>query len=366
MKKLSIVADENIPGLNALLSEFADIRYLPGRSISHHDVKDADVLLVRSVTRVNAALLQDSAIRFVGTCTIGVDHIDTEYLQQHNIAFASAPGCNAAAVVDYVLAAMLAVYNDISVLQNKVVGIVGCGEVGSRLLARLQQLDIKTRVYDPYKPQNNATIDDILQCDIISLHVPLVKAGEYPTWHLLAEKELNAIKSKALLINTSRGEVIDNQYLYELLVKKRFYCVLDVYEEEPSPSIELLETLDIATAHIAGYSAHGKLRGTLQVVDALFKCFSINTIMPDLLLPLTQELSIDSQDVATVIKSVYDIQADSAAFITAIKAVNEAERGKAFDAYRKNYPVRYEWSYQTLTVNTTQRDIIKKLGFKVF
>lgn len=364
-KKLRIIADENIPALFELLGDVADITCLPGRTMQPADLRDADALLVRSVTKVDACLLQQSNLRFVGTCTIGTDHVDETYLEAHDIAFASAPGCNAAAVVDYVVAAMLAIYNDLSLLKNKTVGIVGYGQVGSRLQQRLQDLGIACKVCDPFKPQGTATLEEILACDIISLHVPYTTQGEHATHHLLGVDQLEKIKPGSLLINSSRGSVVDNTALFPLLQQHRFYTVLDVYEDEPAPGMALLDALDIATAHIAGYSVHGKIRGTLQVVEALFEAFGIDKAVADLLSPLTRTLVFpQGSSVADLVRQAYDIREDSRCFIELMRnAAGREEKAMAFDAYRKNYPVRYEWSYTQVKSSDDKNDIVKKLGF---
>jgi erythronate-4-phosphate dehydrogenase len=365
-KKLRIVADENIPMLAELLGDIADITLLPGRAMQASDLRDADALLVRSITQVNPALLKDSAVAFVGTCTIGTDHIDEQYLAEKNIGFASAPGCNAAAVVDYVITAMLAVYADISVLQNKRVGIVGYGQVGSRLKRRLDSLGITNTVCDPFKEGADATLADILACDIISLHVPYTTEGEHPTHHLLGLPELQTIKPGALLLNTSRGPVVDNQALYPFLLEKKFHVVLDVYEDEPAPEIKLLDALDIATAHIAGYSLHGKIRGTLQVVEALFAHFGIDRAIPDLLSPLVRQLTLPGDaGVPELLKAAYDIKADARCFIECmLQHPDKLEKSRAFDNYRKNYPVRYEWSFIHVQANEAVQKIAEMSGFR--
>lgn len=365
-KKLRIVADENIPMLAELVGDVAEIIFLPGRTMQATDLRAADALLVRSVTQVNQALLAESSLAFVGTCTIGTDHIDRQFLAAHDIAFASAPGCNAAAVVDYVVAAMLAVYADLKTLQNKVVGIVGYGQVGSRLKRRLQDLGITSKVCDPFQAEATASLEEIIACDIISLHVPYTTVGEYKTHHLLGIEELQQINSGALLINTSRGQVVDNKALYPLLLQRQFHAVLDVYEDEPAPDIKLLDALDIATAHIAGYSLHGKIRGALQVVEALFSCFAINQPVPDLLSPWVKKIELpETAGLSQLIKAAYDIQADSRCFIECMrKYPDKAEKSRAFDDYRKTYPVRYEWSFTEVQANDEVKILAAMAGFR--
>lgn len=365
-KKIKLVVDENIPLLDELLADKADIIRLPGRAMQAQDLQAADALLVRSVTQVNSALIENSPLSFVGTCTIGVDHIDEALLQQRNIAFTSAPGCNALAVVDYVMAALLAINPSLNYWRSKTIGVLGYGQVGSRLCQRLENCGIAYRVCDPFKAQAPHTLEQVLACDVLSLHVPLSKTGEHPTYQLLNKQRLHNLKTGALLINTGRGEVVDNQALLELLQAKKIQAVLDVYQQEPTPSPALLQALDIATAHIAGYSSHGKMRGTLQVVEQLYHHFNWQKQSKDYLTQMQQTLTaVPSDDAASLMVKAYDIRQDSKNFIQHYLAAEEANRAEAFDLYRKNYPTRYELGF--ITVEQASNELsqeLKALGFR--
>ena len=365
-KKITIVADENIPKLDELLGDVADIIYLPGRSISAEDLIDADALLIRSITRVNEALLAQTNLSFVGSCTIGTDHVDIEYLSSRNIQFSNAPGCNAAAVVDYVLTAMFSFCSDVDYWKQKTVGIIGLGQVGGRLQKRLDQIGIKSKSYDPFKEEAHDSFDQVLACDVVSLHVPLTLCGEHKTHHLISQDKLERFSEDTLLINTSRGPVIDNKALLERLNTTPFHVVLDVYEEEPKPDIALLDAVDIATSHIAGYSLHGKIRGSMQVVEALYAHFSVSNPLPDLLSELVDTVEIGQSDcVGVLLLSSYDIALDSQSFIDKYRdQQTDAEKSFAFDTYRKNYQVRYEWSYLNVVASDDVVDISKALGFR--
>lgn len=367
-KKLTLVADENIPLLDEIFADSADIIRLPGRQMQAADLRHADALLVRSVTAVNAQLLQATAVRFVGTCTIGVDHIDQAYLAENLIGFANAPGCNAAAVVDYVLAALLAIQPDLSHWQSKTVGIVGYGEVGSRLYKRLSSCGIQTRIYDPFKAFAQHSLEEIIACDVISLHVPFTSEGEHQTALLFNQQRLAQLKPGCVLINTSRGKVVDNHALLSLLQAGKIQAVLDVYEEEPTPSTALLQQLDIATAHIAGYSLHGKMRGTLQVVEQMKAYFDLPLAIPDILANYQTSIQINAADsVASVMQKSYAIGQDSAQFIAHYqKAETIGQRALCFDAYRKHYQNRYELAYtQILGANAEQASALAAIGFAV-
>ncbi|POA19835.1 4-phosphoerythronate dehydrogenase PdxB [Pseudomonas sp. FW300-N1A1] len=351
-----IVADENIPLLDAFFQGFGEIRRVPGRSIDRATVEQADVLLVRSVTNVSRALLEDSKVRFVGTCTIGTDHLDLDYFQQAGITWSSAPGCNARGVVDYVLGSLLTLAEIEGVtLTERTYGVVGAGEVGGRLVKVLKGLGWNVLVCDPPRQAveggDYVSLEQIVaQCDVISLHTPLTRNTEQPTWHLFDEQRLRQLKPGAWLINASRGPVVDNNALREVLLEREdLQAVLDVWEGEPSVDIALAELCVIATPHIAGYSLDGKQRGTAQIYQALCQFLGQPaTVSLDDLLPapwLAQVGLNASSDpawaLAMLCRGVYDPRRDDADFRRSL-VVSGAEQRMAFDLLRKHYPERRE------------------------
>ena len=351
-----IVADENIPLIEAFFAEFGEIRRLPGRQITRADVHDADVLLVRSVTKVNRELLEGSAVRFVGTCTIGTDHLDLDYFQQAGIRWSSAPGCNARGVVDYVLGSLLTLAEIEGVdLTQRTYGVVGAGEVGGRLVSVLRGLGFNVLVCDPPRQAveggDYVSLEQIIErCDVISLHTPLDKSAENATWHLLDQQRLNQLKHGTWLINASRGPVIDNNALREALARREdLQAVLDVWEAEPQVDVELADLCVLATPHIAGYSLDGKQRGTAQIYQAFCDFLGQEAVIKLAnLLPAPWlaklELSADSDPawaLATVCRGVYDPRRDDADFRRSLVGTVQ-EQKLAFDALRKHYPVRRE------------------------
>ena len=351
-----IVADENIPLLDAFFAGFGEIRRYPGRAIDADCVRDADVLLVRSVTKVDRALLEGSQVRFVGTCTIGTDHLDLGYFAEAGIHWSSAPGCNARGVVDYVLGSLLTLAElDGADLSQRTYGVVGAGQVGGRLVQVLRGLGWKVLVCDP--PRQAAEGGDyvgleqiLAECDVISLHTPLTRTGEQPTWHLLDGERLARLRPGAWLINAARGPVIDNPALRELLLAREdVLAVLDVWEEEPLVDVELADLCVIATPHIAGYSLDGKQRGTAQIYQAycVWRGEAEQVQLADLLpKPWLARVELQAETdpawaLATLCRAVYDPRRDDADLRRSL-GDDPAAQKVAFDLLRKGYPERRE------------------------
>ncbi len=353
---MRIVADENIPLLDEFFAGFGEIRRLPGRGIDAAAVADADLLLVRSVTQVDRTLLDGSAVKFVGTCTIGTDHLDLDYFQQSGITWASAPGCNARGVVDYVLGSLLVLAEQQGVdLATRTYGVVGAGQVGSRLLKVLRGLGWRVLVCDPPRQAAEGgdfvSLEQVLdECDVISLHTPLERLGDHPTYHLFDHARLASLKPGSWLINASRGAVVDNQAFRELLAQRSdLQVVLDVWEGEPQADVELAALCRIATPHIAGYSLDGKLRGTAQIYQALCQYLGVaSSVELAQLMPAAwlSELTIDASAdpawaLASICRAVYDPRRDDADFRRSLQG-DAATRRAAFDGLRKHYPMRRE------------------------
>ncbi|EKT4567444.1 4-phosphoerythronate dehydrogenase PdxB [Pseudomonas putida] len=351
-----IVADENIPLLDAFFQGFGEIRRYPGRSLDAASVKDADILLVRSVTKVDRQLLEGSRVRFVGTCTIGIDHLDLDYFAEAGIRWSSAPGCNARGVVDYVLGSLLTLAElDGVALPERVYGVVGAGEVGGRLVRVLHGLGWKVLVCDPLRQAaeggDYVSLETILQqCDVISLHTPLQRGGQYPTWHLLGQAQLAQLRPGAWLVNASRGPVVDNVALRELLLDREdVHAVLDVWEGEPQVDLTLADLCTLATPHIAGYSLDGRQRGTAQIYQALCRFLGVNEqvrlaeLLPK---PPLAQIELDASTdlswaLATLCRAVYDPRRDDADFRRSLSDDPQQQRA-AFDQLRKQYPPRRE------------------------
>ncbi|MCL6415777.1 4-phosphoerythronate dehydrogenase PdxB [Aestuariirhabdus sp. Z084] len=351
---MKIVADENMPLVEEFFSGWGAIERVSGRAIGPEHVRDADLLLVRSVTPVNSALLEGSNVRFVGTATIGTDHIDLDYLQQRNIGFSAAPGCNAQAVVQYVFS-VLALACDWRQcrLKDLEVGIVGAGNVGGLLYRQLTALGVKCLISDPFLDDPSlplCSLTEVLQSsDVVSLHTPLTKTGKYPTKHLVNRNNLPVLKRGALLINSGRGPVIDEQALLEFLLQRGDLRVaLDVWETEPGINRRVLQQVDIATPHIAGYSLEGRLRGTEMIYQAACEYFekpeqySLAQLMPS---PSLEGVRVQAQEDAQsmafrLARLLYDVRDDDLRMRRQLAASNDV--ALLFDRLRKEYPLRRE------------------------
>jgi erythronate-4-phosphate dehydrogenase len=374
---MKIFYDENMPFAKEFFGDLGQLHAFVGRELTSEQVQDADVLLVRSITKVNQALLENNQqCQFVGTATIGVDHIDQTYLGNRNITFSSAPGCNAISVAEYVVSALVVLAERYLIdLFSLTVGIVGGGNTGTRLSEKLSALGIECLLCDPLLEEaqkadptdkrHYASLEDVLACDVISLHVPIIENGEHPTFHLLNEKRLKQLSEKQILINACRGEVIDNQALLEM--KKQGHglkLVLDVWENEPNILHELINYTEISSAHIAGYSLEGKARGSEMLYQALCKQLEIpiNKKLSDFL-PAASITEVEINQpfkqilLNQLVKMVYDVRRDDGIFRQTILS-------HGFDHIRRTYPARREFSSVKVSMtNQAKSDVPHRLGF---
>ncbi len=348
-----ILADENIPGLGAL-AEVAEVRRIPGRAIDAASLADAEALLVRSVTRVDAALVEGSQLRFVGSATIGIDHVDRAALEASGIAFAHAPGSSARAVAEYVVSALLALAHHCPRARpGGRVGVVGVGHVGRRLTQTLQALGYRCVAIDPFvadPPAPARTLDAVLgELDVLTLHVPLVGDGPHPTHHLLDAARLAQLDSGAVLINTSRGAVVCNHALRSRLeAGPSLTAVLDVFECEPGIDRRLARLCALATPHIAGYSLDAKLRGSARVQAALRRHFGLpgNAVrLPVGAPPAVPRFALEAsaepwRGWARATAIACPLAADHMALLHALGGDDPAG---GFDRLRRDYPVRREF-----------------------
>ncbi len=376
---LRLIVDENIAFADKAFGQFGKVHLMPGREITNSSLKNTDVLIVRSITNVDEELLKNTPIKFVGTATIGTDHIDLDYLKNKNIFFADAKGCNAYSVAEYVLASLLnlSVRFEFS-LEDKSIGIVGVGNVGSKVAVFAEALGMRVLLNDPPLKRKDdkrkfVELDEIFKCDIVTLHTPLNLNGIDNTFHLFSSKNLSRLKDEAVLINTSRGAVINNLDLLTAIEKKKLKVVLDVWENEPDINIELVKNVLIATPHIAGYSYEGKVNGTKIIYASLCEYLGEDKAFRfDLPIPQESTLLYDNSNqletgLNDLISNVYSIRNDDNR-MRKIRAMEKDNRIKYFDLQRKNYPVRREYNNYTIesyNPSKSTQDVLKKLRFKL-
>lgn len=354
---ITILADENITALEDYFSVHPNIHLIKiaGRDITQSviDKYNPTALLIRSVTPIDAYnITNPKNIQFIGSATIGTDHIDDEFIKKHRIHFANAKGSSKHSVAQYVITAIL-VKNPEFIDKKITIGIIGLGNIGSALAQYADDLNWQILGYDPYLPKselNNSSFEYLLKnSDIISIHTPLTKTGDYPTYQLFNQEVFKQLKNNTILINSARGEIICQEDLLEAIDDKNLQVILDVFPFEPSIDKALLDNLTIATPHIAGYTLDGKLRGTDMIYQEFCQFFDLPIIQTmDNLLPLnpyawqTLKIALLNDNMVTL-KAYYDILKDDQALR---QVCDKMVQGKEFDLLRKNYELKREWCYK--------------------
>ena len=373
---MKILCDIALPNSVEVFSQYGEVALKNGRQINADDLVDVDVLIIRSITKVNEDLLSKAnKLKFVGTATAGMDHIDTALLDKKGIAYSNAQGSNCESVGDYILSVLLVLAEKYNLsFEGKSIGIVGCGFVGSQVYNKAKALGLTIVKNDPPRFKTgdktcNATLDEALACDIVTLHVPLIKDGEYKTLHLIDEQKLLKLKPNAIFINASRGNVVDNEALSEFLEKRPDVKVwLDVFEGEPQINCKkLLSQVDGATAHIAGYSYESKRRANVMLANTLAHVLKLEEPkayqMPKPEIESTSLGKVENLDldlIRRLVFSVYDVRRDSLMFKNCFK------NAKSFDAMRSNYRERRELSsLHLLNVEDKFKEQLSLLGFSV-
>ncbi|GAB6282528.1 MAG: 4-phosphoerythronate dehydrogenase PdxB [Ignavibacterium sp.] len=397
MKKLKLVIDENISFAEEVFSQFGEIKLINGREINNDILKDADILLVRSLTKVNENLLKGTTVKFVGTATIGIDHIDLEYLNKNNIAFAYSKGCNADAVTEYVFSTLINLcYEKKIELSELSIGIIGVGNIGSRVAKISNSLNLKVFLNDPplERAKDNkkfSSLEECLNANIITFHTPLNRTGIDKTHHLFNKEKIKFVKDDAIFINTSRGEVVETEALLKLIDEKNVNAIIDVWENEPLINEELLNKVKIGTPHIAGYSFEGKLNGTKMLFDALNNFLKSNYHFPINLPNVNKNvIEVSTPDrietgqnsieeiLKNIFNKIYDIKEDYKK-LRKILSFQQSEKSnhkklliekkkKYFDDLRKNYPMRREFINEQIHLNPYNEkiaNILKSFRFTV-
>lgn len=337
---MRVVVDDKIPYIREALSAMSvDAIYAPGNAISEKMVHDADALIVRTRTQCDAALLEGSSVQFIATATIGYDHIDTDYCASHGICWTNAPGCNATSVRQYVQSALLLLQRDHGiVLSDATLGVVGVGHVGTQIVHMAQSWGMRVLCCDPPRAERGeqgfVSLETIAhEADIITLHMPLIRGGAHPTYHLADEAFFSSLHRKPYFINTSRGETTHTAALLQALERGSIsQCIIDVWENEPHINIDLLGQCIIGTPHIAGYSADGKANATRMSLETLSQHFGLGEI-PNIAAPLPSNTVICADSHEEALLSIYNPHTDSYALKSA---------PLTFEQLRGNYPLRRE------------------------
>jgi len=373
---MRIVADENIPFLKGVLEPYADVVYLPGKEISPGIVKNADALIIRTRTICNKELLEESNVKFIASATIGFDHIDDKYCKKYGISWTNAPGCNSSSVQQYIAAALVHEFRKHKLnAADLTLGIIGVGNVGSKVANLGNILGMKVLLNDPPRERSEGSaiftklFDLIHQADIVTFHVPLTFSDPDKTYHMVNNQFLSYLKHDCLLINTSRGSIVDEPVLKQTLKQGRLKgVILDVWDNEPEIDMELLQMVDIGTPHIAGYSQDGKANGTSMSVNTLAHYFNLPLenwypgIVPS---PVQPEIHLNgnAETMETIwyklIHHTYPIERDDFAL---------RNESKDFEDLRGNYPVRREFhAYNVFpdNISSSLTEKIKQLGFQI-
>ena len=379
---MKIVADANIPFVTECFSSIGEVTAIGGREMTPWIIADADILLVRSITPVGVDLLAGSKVRFVATATIGFDHIDMDFLRQNKIGFVSAPGSNANSAAEYVIAGLLEIGQRHKIdLAGKSIGIIGVGNVGSRVAKKCAALGMHVYLNDPPLQRQTGDakylpIEELYDCDFITVHTPLTFGGPDKTHHLINEDFLSSLKEGCVFINASRGGVVDSSALKTAIRSDRLKAaVLDVWENEPNIDIELLGMVDIGTPHIAGYSLDGKIAGLIMIYKATCEHFGLEPkydagdFLPEPAVPevkLDKDISHEQQVLAGVVQDVYRINRDDENLRQVLDKSAE-EIGPYFDSLRKNYPARREFQNTRVVIpnaNPALAEKLKGIGFR--
>lgn len=364
---MRVIIDDKIPYIQEAIKAITDdVVYIPGKDFTAELVRDADALIIRTRTICNRELLEGSKVQFIATATIGYDHIDTQYCQEAGITWTNAPGCNSNSVAEYIESCLTLLQRDHQLLLGGLkIGIVGVGNVGSLVSQKSQTFGMVVLENDPPRAakEGHEKFESLQQiaeeCDIISFHTPLNMDGEYKTYHLADETFFHSLKKKPIIINTSRGEVVDTEALLAAMDKGLVSdVIIDVWENEPNINLELLERAYIATPHIAGYSADGKANATRMALEGLCKHFNIDTkinIKPSRL-RITAKLLFNNYNDITL--AAYNPMRDT-------KWLKKDP--EEFEEFRNNYPLRREvevyyeaWNKYITRESTRKHNILDK------
>jgi len=368
---MKIIADKNIPFLKGIAESFGDVTYLPGQDFTKENIRDADTLIVRTVTHFGQENLQDSAVRLICSATIGYDHIDTGYCEQHGIEWHNAPGCNSGSVQQYIASALITIARKKSFsLKGKTIGVVGVGNVGKKVTSIAEILGMRVLKNDP--PRQEAEQSDEFvdietikrEADIITFHTPLIRSGKYPTYYLADKNFFASLGKKPVIINSARGAIIDTLAIKDAIRDNLISgAIIDCWESEPQIDLEYMRMVDVATPHIAGYSADGKANATRMSLESLARYWQLSDKpIKDIKVPLIENSIIDYRElksdnaIENIILKTYNLLDDHNHLI------NDPSQ---FNSLRSNYPLRREYfAYTVQGVDNKRNEVLlSEIGF---
>lgn len=371
MRRPRILADTHIPYLKGVAEQIGEVEYLPGNQFTREAIRDRDALIVRTVTHFGEEILSGSSVQLICSATIGYDHIDTAWCDTHGVAWRTAPGCNATSVEQYITASLLLLAEKHHLnLAERTIGIVGVGNVGSKVAVACGKIGMRVLLNDPPREEREGKgiftdLETIRrEADFITFHTPLTKSGEHATFHLAGDPFFEELPKKPFILNAARGGVTCNRSLTRALQQGKIGgAVIDCWENEPDISRELLELADIATPHIAGYSADGKWSATRMSIENLIRYFSLEVTPRYASIPEPAQPLIDLQDIPAAAQLPHAVwhSYDPTGETAALKASPES-----FYRFRSTYPLRRE--YHAFTVRHAGKQISERLlqlGFKV-
>jgi erythronate-4-phosphate dehydrogenase len=372
---VKIVVDKKIPFIHGVLEKHATVVYREGREISRTDLLDTDALIIRTRTKCTKALLEGTPVRFIASATIGYDHIDTSFCNMNKIFWTNAAGCNSSSVQQYIAGVLVYLSEKLNrTLAGQTIGIVGVGNVGSKVAKLCQTIGMKVMLNDPPRARREGasgfvSLETIVkEADIITFHVPLNRDGVDKTFHMCNANFVSQVKKGQILLNSSRGEVVDSSALKATLREDKLAaCVLDVWEHEPEIDRDLLNLVDIGTPHIAGYSVDGKANGTSMSVQALSRHFGLDFdewVPADVPPPVNPMIDVDCSGLSVhdvfrqLVRQTYDITEDDTRLRTS---------PETFEKQRGDYPLRREFTAYTVRLRNATADalaLVRDLGFK--
>lgn len=369
---MKIIADKNIPFLKGVIEHYGSVTYLPGIDFTHDTIKEADILVVRTVARLNERILKNTNVKLICTATIGFDHIDTKYCDENGIVWKNAPGCNSGSVEQYIISSLIIIARKKGfLLKNKVIGIVGVGNVGKKVARACEILGMKVLLNDPIREREEkdnsfVSIEQIQEeADIITFHVPLSKEGEYKTYHMADRNFFLSLKKRPIIINSARGGIVETDAIKEALRKEWLSgAIIDCWENEPEIDLEYMNLVDIATPHIAGYSADGKANATRMSLENIADFYDLDKTPISLVKapePTTPYIDMNGyvsskNKIENIILKTYNPLLDYARFM---------EAPERFSWLRSDYPLRREYHAYTVDhADRADREMLDRLGFK--